>query len=60
MCTALWGGNGRAKKLVEQVCQRIVTGLREELPLAEAVEVKVTKFQPHRWRLATTLRSMQG
>ena len=37
---------GVRSKLVEQVCQRIVTGLREELPLAEAVEVKVTKFQP--------------
>ena len=37
---------GVRSKLVEQVCQRIVTGLREELPLAEAVEVKVIKFQP--------------
>ena len=37
---------GVRSKLVEQVCQRIVAGLREELPLAEAVEVKVTKFQP--------------
>jgi dihydroneopterin aldolase len=37
---------GLRSKLVEQVCQRIVVGLREELPLAEAVEVKVTKFQP--------------
>ena len=37
---------GVRSKLVEQVCQRIVAGLREELPLAEAVEVKVIKFQP--------------
>ena len=33
-------------KLVEQVCQRIVNALRNELPLSESVEVKVTKFQP--------------
>jgi dihydroneopterin aldolase len=33
-------------KLVEQVCDRIVKGLRAELSLAERVEVKVTKFQP--------------
>ena len=33
-------------KLVEQVCDRIVKGLRDELVLAERVEVKVTKFQP--------------
>ena len=33
-------------KLVEQVCDRIVKGLRAELALAERVEVKVTKFQP--------------
>jgi dihydroneopterin aldolase len=32
--------------LVEQVCDRIVRGLKEELPLAQSVEVTVTKFQP--------------
>ena len=33
-------------KLVEQVCDRIVRGLKAELPLAQSVEVTVTKFQP--------------
>jgi len=33
-------------KLVEQVCGRIVKGLRDELPLAQAVEVTLTKYQP--------------
>ncbi|MDA0946437.1 MAG: hypothetical protein RLZZ314_1763 [Bacteroidota bacterium] len=33
-------------KLVEQVCGRIVSALRAELPLTEAVEVTLTKFQP--------------
>ena len=37
---------GVRSKLVEQVCDRIVKGLRAELKLAERVEVKVTKFQP--------------
>ena len=37
---------GVRSKLVEQVCDRIVKGLRAELPLAQSVEVKVTKFQP--------------
>ena len=37
---------GVRSKLVEQVCDRIVKGLRTELKLAERVEVKVTKFQP--------------
>ena len=37
---------GVRSKLVEQVCDRIVKGLRAELPLAQRVEVKVTKFQP--------------
>ena len=37
---------GVRSKLVEQVCERIVKGLRAELPLAQRVEVKVTKFQP--------------
>ncbi|HAT48432.1 MAG TPA: dihydroneopterin aldolase [Flavobacteriales bacterium] len=37
---------GVRSKLVEQVCQRIVNALRNELPLSESVEVKVTKFQP--------------
>jgi dihydroneopterin aldolase len=33
-------------KLVEQVCGRIVKGLRDELPRAQAVEVTLTKYQP--------------
>ena len=37
---------GVRSKLIEQVCDRIVKGLRAELPLAQRIEVKVTKFQP--------------
>ena len=37
---------GVRSKLVEQVCDRIVKGLRAELHLAQRVEVKLTKFQP--------------
>tara|TARA_B110000003_G_scaffold51688_2_gene50857 strand:- start:23728 stop:24084 length:357 start_codon:yes stop_codon:yes gene_type:complete len=37
---------GIRSKLVEQVCERIVRGLKKELPLAQSVEVTVTKFQP--------------
>ena len=37
---------GIRSKLVEQVCERIVRGLKKDLHLAQSVEVTVTKFQP--------------
>ena len=47
MCTALSSGKWACEASSSSRCASASwPGLREELPLAEAVEVKVTKFQP--------------